>query len=412
MLNESIAAICCSGISSTAVVRFLAHRFLANRYASQKTCQPSVAHEREPVYNGPSIPMPCLRPLRPSSLLPIVFISAMATNAYASGPVDLHWSAPDECPSSADVLAEVDRLLGARTTIDPHVIDVVASVKKKKDGTFVVRLEIPSSDGPRSRQVSASSCAALGRATALILAMIVDPEAALSAPPGNSGSSGLGSGGEAGKTIVEPGPPAQIFTQPVRFDAPLRLPYVRPLDDREGVALIYLPRISRFSVVVQFLGDFGALPGPAGGIGVGFGAFAGRWRLEAGADYLGEKTSSYSALPKAGAVVGFLGGHAAFGIGIPLHATVEIVPRVRLDIGRFSGTSFGVSDVGQGMAFATSVGAGAMLAVRVAQSLCLKLGLDGLVFIDRPKFIVEGLGPAHEPSTFVARPALGAEVQF
>lgn len=411
MLDESIAAICCSGISTIAAVRFLTHR-----YASQKTCQPSVAHEREPVYNGPSILMPCFRPLRLSPLLPFVFISAMATNAHASGPVDLHWSAPDECPSSAHVLAEVDRLLGARTTVDPHVVNVVASVKKKKDGTFVVRLEIPGSDGPRSRQVSASSCAALGHATALILAMIVDPEAALSAPPasspGNSGTSGQVSEGEAGKTMVDPGPPAPISTQPVRFDAPLRLPYVRPLDDREGVALLYLPRVSRFSVVVQFLGDFGALPGPAGGISVGFGAFAGRWRLEAGADYLGDKTSSYSALPKAGAVVGFLGGHAAFGLGIPLHAIVEIVPRVRMDVGRFSGTSFGVSDVGQGMAFATSVGAGAMLAVRVAQSLCLKLGLDGLVFINRPKFIVEGLGPAHEPAAFVVRPALGAEVQF
>lgn len=345
------------------------------------------------------------RPLRVSSLLCFVLTTATADNSHASGPIGLRWTAPDECPTSADVLAEVERLLGARTTGDPHVIDVVANVKKKKDGTFVVRLEIPGSDGPRSRQVSASSCAALGRATALILAMIVDPEAALSAPAPD---------GDPGKTIVDPGPPAPISTHPFVFTGPLRLPHIRSLDERDGFALTFLPvsNVSRFSVKLHFLGDLGSLPGPSGGIGAGFGAYVGQLRIETGFDYLLKKTFNYSTLSNAGAVVYFLGGHAVLGYALRLHSIVEVIPRVRLDAGRFSGTSFGVTGPGEGMAFALGLGAGAAVAVRVAPSFRLSLGLDGIFWVRRPSFIVEGLGVAHEPTVPVGRLALGAEVQF
>jgi len=357
------------------------------------------------------------RPLRVSSLLSFA-LATTAMNAHASGPIELHWTAPDECPGSADVLAEVERLLGARTTVDPHVINVVANVKKMENGTFLVRLEIPGSDGTRSRQVSASSCAALGRATALILAMIVDPEAALSAPAASSmasvGASGALPGGERGQTIVDVGPPAPISTQPFLFTAPLRLPYVRSLDDREGIALTFLPArvVSRFSVTLHFLGDLGSLPGPSGGIGAGFGAFVGQLRIETGFDYFLKKPFNYSTLPNAGAIVHFFGGHAVLGYALRVHSIVEVIPRVRLDAGRFSGTSFGVTGPGEGMAFALGLGAGAAVAVRVAPSFRLSLGLDGIFFVRRPSFIVDGLGVAHEPELPVGRLALGAEVQF
>lgn len=350
------------------------------------------------------------RPLHVSSLLCFVLATATAVNAHASEPIELRWTAPDECPTSADVLVEVERLLGARTTGDPHVIDVVANVKKKKDGTFLVRLEIPGSDGPRSRQVSASSCAALGRATALILAMIVDPEAALSAPAPD---------GDAVKNIVDPGPPAAISTQPFVFTGPLRLPYIRSLDERDGFALTFLPTtnvptttVSRFSVTLHLLGDLGSLPGPSGGIGAGFGAYVGQLRIETGFDYFLKKTFNYSTLSNAGAVVYFLGGHAVLGYALRLHSIVEVIPHVRLDAGRFSGTSFGVTGPGEGMAFALGLGAGAAVAVRVAPSFRLSLGLDGIFWVRRPSFIVEGLGVAHEPTLPVGRLALGAEVRF
>lgn len=88
------------------------------------------------------------------------------------GPgVKLEWSAPAACPGEAEVLADVDRLLGARRLAVE--VAVRAEITADRDG-HAATVTI---DQAAARQLRARECAALARAIALVIAVAVDPVA-------------------------------------------------------------------------------------------------------------------------------------------------------------------------------------------------------------------------------------------
>lgn len=350
------------------------------------------------------------------SFFSVALSLAMIPKAHASAPVSLRWSAPADCPSGNEVLEEVERLLGARTAANESVLDVVAEVKRKDDGTFTVRLEIPGADGPRVREVSAASCSALGSATALILAMMIDPEAAMAAPPKEPSDppqkSPLSNPDGPGKTNPEP--------KIAHFDPNALAPFI-PVPRRPELpnsSIVLPPQKSsptkrpQFSVGLSALVDFGSLPSSSGGIGGTIGVLPGRFRFQGGAAYLLEKTANFPKMRQAGALVNFWALHLSGGYAIPLFSTLEFVPRLRVELGRFSATSFGVTKVDEAATFSLGLGAGGLLSVGINSYFRLGLSFDALGLVSHPRFIVTGLGTAHEPSLFVGRLAFGAEVRF
>jgi len=101
------------------------------------------------------------------------------------GPgVNLEWSAPPGCPAQAEVLADVDRLLGGRR-LDVEAA-VRAAIAAEADG-YAATVAI---DRAPARTLRARECVALARAVALVIAVAVDPVAiveriaAAEAPPG------------------------------------------------------------------------------------------------------------------------------------------------------------------------------------------------------------------------------------
>lgn len=327
-----------------------------------------------------------------------------ALDAHASEPVSLRWSAPANCPSGDDVLAEVNRLLGARAPSEQTTLDVVAEVKRKDNGTYLVRLEIPGADGPRVREVSAVSCAALGPAAALILAMMVDPEAALTASPAPD----------------SPGPtsPAQAsFSATRRAPNPVALSLLRPLPTMTAWTIHALEkkapaaRRPTFAFTGQLLVDVGSLPGPAFGASGALGIFPGRGRFEAGVLHLLEQESPFPTLSKAGSNVNLTAFHAAGGYAFMVNPDIEFIPRVRLDAGQFNASSYGVSDVGEGSATFVGLGLGALFSIRLSEYLRFGFGLEGLKLLAYPQFIVTGVGVVHQPEPFVGRLSLGLEVR-
>jgi hypothetical protein len=338
---------------------------------------------------------------------------AIAEPASASAPVVLDWSAPDGCPSGDDVLEEVTRLLGARPETNESVLRVTALVKRKDGGPFVVRLEIPSPEGPRFREVSAVSCAALAQATALILALMIDPDAALAEPPPSGPPND-----SPGQTQIPPNPappkapqlapfipvplgrlppaPQIVNTAPIPKAAPNPSPYRRP-----GVAL-----------AAYFAGDLGSLPTPAPGAGGNLSLLFENWRLQLGGAYFAEQQDPFAALPTAGSKVHFFAFHSGIGTSVSLHTKVEFIPHFHLEIGRFSASSFGVSQPGQGAAIAVGANGGGVVAIKIIEQFRLVMGADFVLYLVHPQFLVTGLGVVHEPSAFVGRLALGGEVRF
>ncbi len=343
---------------------------------------------------------------------------AMVPRAHASGPVTLRWSAPTDCPTESEVIEEVNRLLGARTASDDRSFNVVADVTRKDDGTFVVRLEIPAADGPRLREVSAVSCVALGQATALILAMMVDPEAALTAPPaplrppeeppGQTSPKHV----DPGQTQPKREPPDTPRPSAPAFDKASRPPPSQGPIARVPVKKSAAYRRPPLSAALLVLGDVGSLPGPAIGFGGAFGIFPGRLRFEFGAAHFFERTGTIPTFSKAKTNVNLWAFHASCGVAMNIYQKVEFTPRIRFEVGRLYASSFGVSDIGEGAGVVVGIGVGGLVSVQLARNVHVGLGLDGVVLPAYPKFIVTGVGVAYEPSFIVGRLTLGVAWRF
>ena len=348
-----------------------------------------------------------------------VLCVVMVSRAHAAGPVTLRWSAPTDCPTESEVLEEVNRLLGARTAPDDRRFEVVADVTRKDDGTYVVRLEIPAADGPRLRKVSAVSCAALGQATALILAMMVDPEAALTAPPLPARPPET----TPGQTARQQGDPGQTLPkeQPTETTVPALAAFDRasgPVPSKGPVISSLLKKYPEdrrpsLSFALHLLGDVGSLPGAALGVGGAFGIFPGRLRFELGAAHFFERTGFFPAMPKAGTNANLWSFHASGGWAIMIHPKIEFTPRIRIEVGRMYASSFGVSDTDEGTGISVGIGVGGLLSVKLSRYAHVGLGLDGVALPAYPRFIVTGVvGGVHEPSFIVGRLTLEAAWRF
>jgi len=332
--------------------------------------------------------------------------------------VTLRWSAPADCPTEVEVLDEITRLLGARSAPNEHTFDVGADVTRKDDGTYVVRLEIPAADGARLREVSAVSCAALGQATALILAMMVDPEATLTAapapveppepPPGQTAPQQV----DPGQTQPKPEPSDTSHPVPTPLGKAPRSP--PPKDSVSNSPMKKPPQARRpqFSGALHLRGDIGSLPGPAFGIGAALGILPGRLRFEFGGAYFVERRGALSALPQSGADVGLWSFHATGGAAIYVHPKIEVTPRIQFEVGRMAASSFGVSKNDQGAGITVGLGVGGLASVQITRNLYVGIGLDGLALLAYPRFIVTGVGVAHEPSWYVGRITLEAAWRF
>jgi len=102
-----------------------------------------------------------------------ILTSLVAGPARAAEPVELRWHAPPGCPSREQVLAEVTRLV-AKAPEKP--LRARAIVTTDEQG-FRVQIALEGS-AQGARTLRARSCASLARATALIVALAIDPQAA------------------------------------------------------------------------------------------------------------------------------------------------------------------------------------------------------------------------------------------
>ncbi len=109
-----------------------------------------------------------------------------ANNAFCSevespNPWTLSWEAPASCPAPADVEGEIRRLL--RTTkSNPNREPLEASARITQDpGGFELELTTQEHGHYRVRRLGAPDCAELATASALIVALAIDPD--LSNPP-------------------------------------------------------------------------------------------------------------------------------------------------------------------------------------------------------------------------------------
>ncbi len=111
----------------------------------------------------------------------ILLVAALPSAASADERFALRWEAPDGCPGRDAVHAEVARLVGGR--IPPGEPIAAEGRTIAAEGAFELTLRTDVAGQHGERTVRADRCDELAAAAALILALMIDPEAVARAEP-------------------------------------------------------------------------------------------------------------------------------------------------------------------------------------------------------------------------------------
>jgi hypothetical protein len=111
---------------------------------------------------------------RSAHLSPILVVVALFT-AHHADALELSWEAPAGCPNGDSVVAEVTRLTGKA---DSSGLSARANVSQTPDQRWRVLINL-SGSAVGHRELTADTCAQLAKASALIVALAANPEAAI-----------------------------------------------------------------------------------------------------------------------------------------------------------------------------------------------------------------------------------------
>jgi hypothetical protein len=285
----------------------------------------------------------------------------------------LEWVAPFPCPSREDLRASVARLLGGKLDIPAgRTIEVRATVTQGR--SWRVELDDGAEARGHRRLIESSSCGGLADATALIVALMIDPNAVAAAPSPGS-----------------PGP--------------------APAGD---VAAGRKKARTWFGMGILGVAGLGILPGLDAGIGGSLALMRSGWRVDLRASYGLRRDRVVQVSSPAGAYGQFNYTGAVAGV-------CRNFARARLDLGACADFAVGLL-FAEGHNFTTEIsavtpwigiGPGAYLAIRAGRSISFPLRVALLVPLTRPEFVIQ---PAEQGVYRVAslsgNLSLGAEVRY
>jgi hypothetical protein len=290
----------------------------------------------------------------------------------------LSWQAPPDCPSRDDVRAELVRLLGGEIRLAAGR-DLKASASVAHEQTWSVSIETVRAGRSGRRSIEAASCQDLADATALILALTIDPDVVTTRP-------------------TRPEPPTAL--PPLPAAPPPSVPTVaRPAPPKQ-------PRPADFLFGVQVQGSQGTLPSVDAGLGGSVGVVGRRYRVELRAAYglRRDQTANAATLPGAYGQFNFLAGTLAgcFRLG---QQALAFGPCVDAEVGVVSAHGFGASQGFPANKPWLAIGAGGYVAISLRSRWSIPLHLDVLAPLVRPEFVFKNV-----PSRVFQAPVVGVRV--
>ena len=320
----------------------------------------------------------------------------LATHARAEAPLTLDWTAPAGCPDAAWVEASVLRLLSTPPT---EPLRVRAVVRPEAAGWQVdLRLE---GAARGTRHLRAASCESVARASALIVALALDPQAAALA-------SDEMARGEAAPAPVAAGPlmtPAPAAAVPPV--APSRAARVPPRTEARVREL-------RGHGIAAAAVEIGYVPGlvPAALVGGGLGTRL--WRADILVQIAPFSSGSVEGSPAYGADFSLLSAEARGCVG-PSWRWVSVEGCGALRATRVNGRGTGMDESYRDHASLLSLGAGVLVRVPSRSRVAAEAGVDATAPMTRPSFVVledERERAIHRISAVSARATLGVSIRF
>lgn len=329
----------------------------------------------------------------------------------------LRWEAPPGCPGEAEVRARVVRMTGEEAVRTAR-LSARGTVREEAPGRWALELELSGETGGGRRSLQAGRCDELAEAGALVVAIAVDPDAALGGgvvpPPPEEVGGATGPEGQepAGDGVAnETGPKGQAIAAPVDAADPVQ--EEAEVEDVEGTGLkgpvrtdSTWPRVSlRAAGGVSFAR---LLPGPSGAVSLVVSVSGRRWRAEIGGLYA-------PPVPGGTAAIGGLfqvGAVELRGCPVLRRGKVEVPLCAGLQIGAMQGRGRGT------MLVETSTERSPWLALTLGAALGWRphprvgpwLQADAIVALLRPGFVTAGGVRVHEAARFGGQVLAGIEV--
>ncbi|APR75317.1 Hypothetical protein A7982_00663 [Minicystis rosea] len=356
----------------------------------------------------------------PLGLAAGLFAAAFSLPLFAADPprprVSLRWSAPEGCPAGARVVAEVDRLLGESGARPPTPLEVSAVVTDDPAGGLRVRLD---AGNARVRELHAASCEALADATAVILALMIDPTAVASAPPAAPAPAAPSSAAPSA-SAVPAAPPSPPSAPPAPASAPpapaSAAPSVSTAPDTSRAAAPPSTRsrvpAPRFHLLAWALADVGSLPGVSFAAGGTAALSLGAFRFELGAGVWPSRAATSPQRATAGGDISLVAGAAGACYSLLAPGAFELAPCLAFELGRIHAAGYGVTMPGEGSALWSALKPGARFAWSPVSRVALVLRLDAAVPFARPSFVLSNLGPVHRSGPLAGRAGCGVELTF
>jgi hypothetical protein len=280
--------------------------------------------------------------------------------ASAQDTLDFQWRAPEGCPSPSEVRKDIDGLLGGaagervRQNLSVHAT-VEHGVR------WLVTLETRSRTATGHRTLEAVSCQALGSATALIVALIIDPDA------------------------------VAAHAKQAKAPEPSPLPVAAPAPSASPSSVEEASPVARATFVLAGLGaagTIGVLPGPDLDLTATLGLARGPWRAELRAAYglVNVSSDPLSQASSAYARFRFLAGTLA-GCWMVSRAVVELGPCVDVELGAVRGEGVGPLEVDSKDTPWFGLGAGGVLIFKATSWLQFPVHADAVVPLWRPNYV-------------------------
>lgn len=293
--------------------------------------------------------------------------------------LELSWTAPAGRPDQAAVVASVKR---AVATTPPEALRVAARVRTEEE-QWIVDLEL-SGAASGTRSVRARTCRALARATALIVALALDPQARVPDEPAEEPAPPPPPPAPEPPPAPPPPPPPPTVVRPVR-------PYV----------------------FAGATGERGLLPGFALGATFGGGL---AWRFVQG-DIVGQivPTRGASLEGRSGGGDLSLLGLALRGCAGPSMRLVAVTGCVRLRGARIAAEGTGLAPDYRQTAWLLALEPGAVVRFPGAAGLAAELEAAAVVPFSRPDFVVlvnDAPTSTFRPAAVGVRVGLGATYRF
>lgn len=349
----------------------------------------------------------------------------LATAPSALARLDLQWDAPPGCPRRDEVEDRIRALAGA--SLDRAEGLSAEGKIARVDGHFSLTLLVRYGPETRKRVISSESCAALGGAAAVTLALLLgidvgatalraddeqDTAPAQESAPAKDGQNHHGTGEERRHDSATPAATERRGEEPdqQRSERAER----SPTASAKPPSAVASTR--RWAVVVRgpfVAADAGPLPHAAVGAGLGVGMRYGPWRvLLAGSLFAGQSVSAPGQGGALGADVQRITGQLATCRGWRSHR-LELAPCVGLALERVTARGFGegVSPQEQ-RAVWPAPGLGAVAHWYVRESLALFAGVSGYLELARPHLVIDGLGEVAQLGPVAAGASAGLEWIF